>query len=521
MHSSDHIDSTLLPTISKFVLDRQGLAYFCVSHQGVVQAMSANLIDYGFATTKVGDQVEDSIDFMVGLDLQSELELPLIASPSGMPVTVCLIPDESKMLVLVSDASRVAADRQQLQQQANDNELLVYQQNKLMAQLEQAQAELKQKNSQLKEASRLQTSFISGVSHEFRTPLTSIIGYTDLLQNNAHKHNDVDADNYVVAVQRSSRHLLSLVENLLDHGKLDAEELVIRPKPTLLTEVFDDLRFMLMPLADAKGIELAISQLNDLQTLSVVVDDSRLRQCLINIVGNAVKFTDQGKVDVQVSWKHDWLSVTVRDTGPGIAKEHLEKVLLPFWQGGDSAKAGTGLGLTITSRLLELMGGELTIDSTLELGTTVSFALPAPQAPSLAKQQQQENRGLDGLRLLLAEDDPDIALLLCYLLEEKGAQVAHVGNGELAVSAAMRGTFDLILMDIQMPIMTGYQAIEQLNKLGYNTPIVVMSASNIDADRSTAETLGCAAYLLKPVDINDIALVVDQVLAAPDHSAES
>lgn len=522
--------AALLHNVTDIVAKRQRLAYIYVDSNGLIASLSSNISDYGFVDIKVGDEVEDAVDFMVGLDTEMELELPLIGSPAGIPVSVSLVPQESALLILIADASRMAEARQRLQQQANDNELLLYEQRRLMTQLEQVQAELKQKNSQLKEASQSQTRFISGVSHEFRTPLTSILGYTELLEKAVSEASASDQsvadhqlkiDSSLVAVQRSSRHLLSLVENLLDHGKLDAEELVIRPEAVALKDVVDDIRFIMLPLADAKGIKLRFTIPTSPASEIVVMDASRLRQCLINIVGNAVKFTDRGGVAVTIDWREDWLSVSVQDTGPGIGREQLTKIQLPFWQSDDHTKAGTGLGLTITARLLELMGSELRVESELGSGTLVQFELPAPSAPQAVKSDLAAPQSIVGLRFLLAEDDPDIALLLCHLLEHQGAQVVHVSNGALAVEAALAQDFDIVLMDLHMPVLNGYQAIEEFNAANYSTPIVVMSASSLVTDRSTAYELGCAGYLTKPVNIADIAQVVAEVLDSEGHDPSS
>lgn len=515
------VDLTVQQKINEQLFEKLELAYFCVDHSMTLKEVSDNLVDYGYIDLKMGSNIEDCVDFMVGMDTRTELDLPLVASPSGIPISVSLLPSENQLTVLIANASTQANQHQLLQQKANENELLVYQQKKLMAQLEQASLELEHKNKQLEEASRLQTSFLSGVSHEFRTPLTSIIGYTNLVKQDLQKVSQEivpristsdNSPNYLRAVQRSSKHLLSLVENLLDHGKLDSNEIVIRPKTTNIAEVFEDVELLLQPLSNTKHVKL-VTSIDLPDSALAVLDDSRLRQCLINLVGNAVKFTDIGSVTLTASMSGDSLRVKVEDTGLGISDEDLEKIRLPFWQGADTGKAGTGLGLTITERLIELMGGELFIQSKLGEGTTVEFELPAP----LVYRDEPAN-SLDGipaepLSILLAEDDSDIADLVCMMLIERGIEVQHVENGALAVEAVQDGNFDLILMDIHMPIMTGYGALAELRSRGDNTPVVVMSASAVDADKAKAIDLGCRGYLVKPVDVDDIIGMAGQVLS--------
>ncbi len=515
-------DPDLQQLISEQLFDKLELAYFCVDRSMNVTAYSESLSRYGYDSVSIGVPIEDCVDFMIGLDVNTKLDLPMVESPSGTPIAVALLPASDQLTVLISNASKSAEQRQMLQQTANENELLLEQQEKLMSQLENASRELESKNRELQEASRLQTSFLSGVSHEFRTPLASIIGYTNLVREDLTRGND-KGDNpgaqsnelsnqnaaHLRAVQRSSKHLLSLIENLLDHGKLDSNAIIIHPKPIDLSELFDDVVLLLKPLSDAKNIRLNCDfKLG--KSAAAVMDDSRLRQCLVNLVGNAIKFTDSGSVALNASLIDERLSITVIDTGLGISVEDLNKIRLPFWQAADTGKAGTGLGLTITERIIELMGGELEIESQLGKGTCVSFEIPAPM---VLEQANDEILSVRGKKVLLAEDDMDIADLVSMMMSEHGVHVTHVENGELALSALQEAKFDLVLMDINMPVMSGYQALEKLKGSNNRTPVVIMSASAVETDRLKAEQLGCYDYLIKPVDINDIFQIMNRVVA--------
>lgn len=508
-------EQSLQQQINEQLFGKLQLAYFCVDSSMKVTGSSNNLASYGYDSVVLGAEIEECVDFMIGLDVDTELDFPMVESPAGIPIAVALLPTEGQLTVLISNASRHAEQRQLLQQKANENELLLERQKKLMAQLEQASKELEVKNLQLEEASRLQTSFLSGVSHEFRTPLTSIIGYTNLVREDLQQASESVQvklnSQHLRAVQRSSKHLLSLVENLLDHGKLDSNEIVVRPKATDLNEVFDDVILLLKPLSDAKHIQFN----NDVQLTKsaiAVMDDSRLRQCLINLIGNAIKFTDEGSVSMVAQLVDESLKISVVDTGPGISDEDLEKIRLPFWQAADTGKAGTGLGLTITERIIELMGGELEIASELGTGTTVSFEIPAPTLLEESVGDVSTASKVSGKKVLLAEDDIDIADLVVLMMSEYGVEVNHVENGALAIEAMNRHDYDLALMDINMPIMTGYEALEKLQASNNTTPIIIMSASAIEADREKAENLGCYDYLVKPVDISDILQIMDSII---------
>ncbi len=506
------VETSLQQHINQQLFEKLELAYFCVDQSMQIIDASENLENYGYTGVVVGANADDCVDFMFGLDAYTELDLPMVESPSGKKVSVSLLPRDSFLTVLISSASAEADQRQLLQQKANENELLVEQQIKLMKQLENASEMLEQKNVQLEEASRLQTSFLSGVSHEFRTPLTSIIGYTNLvkqaLQSAGDDGSESDKVQHIGAVQRSSKHLLSLVENLLDHGKLDSDEIIVRPKETDLAELFNDVELLLKPLSDGKHIDFIV-ELGFEQPMIVVTDDSRLRQCLINLLGNAIKFTDSGSVRLTAKLSDDFLKVGVFDTGPGISQENLAKIKLPFWQAADTGKAGTGLGLTITERIVELMGGELEISSELGCGTQVSFEIPAPQLDAEPKPAESQMLPFKQAKILLAEDDYDIADLIVMMLSERGYEVSHVDNGELALNALENQEFDFVLMDIHMPIMTGYDVLRELQVKGIKTPVAIMSASAVESDRAKAEQLGCFDYLIKPVEIDDVIRIMN------------
>jgi len=478
--------------INQQIFGKYKLAYICVDHSSRVQYLSENIDIYGYGNIPIGADVNDFVDFMIGLDTHTRLNLPIVTTRSGVPAIITLVPDDEQLAIFVSDATEQVQYRQKLQQIANEKELLVEQQAKLMEQLADASAELAKKNEQLEEASRLQ-------------------GYTNLVKQGIQEDNHVDFstnNQYLHAVQRSSKHLLSLVENLLDHGKLDSGEIVVRPKICNLADIVNDVEILLKPLCESKRIELIVST-NLIGAETVSIDDSRLRQCLINLAGNAVKFTDHGHVKIAAEWAEDLLTITITDTGPGMSVQELEKIRLPFWQSEGTGKPGTGLGVTITDKIISLMGGDLSIKSTIGQGTTVEFDMAAPSTDSEGASANLTNG--QGLKLLLVEDDSDIADLVMMMLLEKGVDVTHAENGAVALDRIKADNFDVVLMDLNMPVMTGYQAIEKLRADGNQIPVIVMSASALEHDRQRVASLGCDGYLIKPIDVNDIISIATEV----------
>lgn len=506
------LDVARIAKITRQLYERQQFAYLMVDHSWSVIETSENLGNYGFSDLDLGKDARESIDFLVGLDSTSTLDLPIVISPTGHPVHVVLLPEDENLTIVLMDASREYEQQQLVQQKANENGLLLSEQRRLTQDLKVTQNELLARNQELKEASRLQTGFMSGVSHEFRTPLAALLGYVDVLRDRlATQETDKSVDQLNV-IGRSARHLLSLVENLLDHGKLDANEMVLKPHVVDAQELVKEIEAILQPTVTNSQINLSVTATPS-PLPHCLLDDSRVRQILLNLVGNAIKFTDAGDVKVNVSWLLDELSFEISDTGIGIAENDLTKVRQPFFQAGHTGRVGTGLGLTITEQVVEMMGGSLDMQSKLGQGTVVTVVIPAPQVdPENELASPQRNITATGTQqFLLAEDDPDIAALLMILLEEQGVDVTHVENGELAVEAAQNQRFDVVLMDLQMPVLDGYDATTQLRAAGNTTPVLVMTASAIEADRSRAEQAGCDGYLVKPVAVDELMALAEEL----------
>lgn len=511
----DSISKDRLANAALRLFAHKKFAYVVMDHEWNVIETFGALSFFGLPDLKQGDNAQDQIDFLIGLDSRQETEMAIMTNSSEKPASMMILPDEKTTFLALVDVSREFAQREYVQQKANDTQLLLDTQYRLTKELEQAQSELVTKNEQLKESTRLQNRFLSGVSHEFRTPLTSIVGYIDLSLKQLNDKVEGQLENHLLAVKRSSKHLLSLVENLLDHGKFDSGEFALSPTPTDLSELVADVNAIVSPLASAKQIDTQFN-FSAKPNSKIFLDDSRLRQVFLNLIGNAIKFTEDGKITVDIDWNNDQLNVSVKDTGIGIKHDHLLKVKQAFWQAPKTGQAGTGLGLTITENILEMMGGELSLNSVYGEGTEVRFSLLAPEIDN-ESQHYSSSQLLDfkqesGLHFLLAEDDDDIAELMMLLLEEQGVEITRVSNGQEAVSKIDEAEFDLVLMDLHMPVLDGYKASKKIKKQG-DTPILVMTASENDADRQRAQEFGCDGFLVKPVDINEVMQLANLLVA--------
>ena len=355
------------------------------------------------------------------------------------------------------------------------------------------------------EANAAKTRFLAHTSHELRTPLTSILGYTEELRTRFPAERDLET------VERNASHLLDLINEVLELARVESGKLVIETAPADLRALLDDVVQLARPRAEAKGLRFRHS-VDDTVAAFVRLDALKVRQILINLVGNAVKFTESGAVAIRVFCPDadlpDRIRIDVLDTGRGVPESLQASIFEPFDRGNlDTPIIGTGLGLPIAKRLVEAMGGTLTLKSAPGRGSTFSLTLDAPSdtASSVASpvEPPSSTASLDGVTLLLAEDAPDSRVLLGRWCRAAGATVILAENGALAVERTHPGV-DLVLMDMQMPIMDGYTATRTLRDQGFGAPILALTALSMPGDRKRCEDAGCDGYISKPVRREDL-----------------
>ena len=376
-------------------------------------------------------------------------------------------------------------------------------------------------------ANRAKSEFLANMSHEIRTPLNGIMGMLQLLQLTP--LDEMQARYASVALQSSSR-LLHLLSDILDLSRVEAGKLSVLNEPFMLGEVFAQVRQLLGPTADQAGVKLRM----DVHPCVPEVlrgDSVRLQQVLINFIGNAIKFAPGGSVSVDASpLAPDWrgrhrILFSVVDTGVGIPDDKLKILFTPFTQvteGYQRTHQGAGLGLAICRRLVELMGGNLAVDSEAGKGTSVYFSIPLERvaAPVRPEDPRSGLAAMAGARVLLAEDDSASAFAASAQLEAMGCRVLAVRDGREALDALGRETFDVVLMDVQMPRMDGVEATAAIRRgeIGghlADIPIIAMTAYAMDGDREMLLEAGMTDYLAKPVEMDGLQAALDRALAAP------
>lgn len=394
-------------------------------------------------------------------------------------------------------------------------------QAKLLQQEKERSQEIEAAKQEAEIANRSKSEFLANISHELRTPLNAIIGFSQLMNRDpAMKPEQQETVNII---NRSGEHLLEMINEVLEMSKIEAGKTELHIADVDLRLMLETLEAMLGIKAKAKNIDLTIDCAANIPNY-ICTDESKLRQVLINLISNAIKFTQIGGVAVRVSQQkidesNCSLKFTVKDTGAGIAPEELDQIFKAFSQSetGRQSKQGTGLGLPISKRFVELMGGELTVQSQVGRGSTFSFhivskisdcsaiELGPKTVKSLAPNQPK-------YRILAVDDVWQSRLLIVKLLTQVGFEVQEAENGKQAMELAQQWQPHLILMDMRMPIMDGYESARQIRRTGNECQIVALTASAFASKRQETINAGCNDYLRKPFKENDLFAKIKETL---------
>ena len=415
--------------------------------------------------------------------------------------------------------------------------------------LETAAEELQATNERLaaarvaaEAANRAKSEFLANMSHEIRTPMTSIIGFAELLQEDMARSKEKGRSvEFADAIVRNANHLLQIINDVLDLSKIESGKLEVQGSECAPWEILTSAVAMMRALATKKGLTVSLERVEPIPE-TIHTDPIRLQQILINLVGNAVKFTASGGIRLVASLVEDdparpLLAIQVIDTGIGMADDQLGQLFQRFSQVDSSTTrkyGGTGLGLAISKRLAEMLGGDIVVRSepgkgssfTVTVETTLSGTVPrGSSAPVTADTHPQKTimRFASGERILLAEDCPDNQQLLSHILTHTGFQVTIAENGQVAYDQAMAAIgagmpFNLILMDIQMPVMDGYEATRRLRSAGYSLPIVALTANAAIEDRKKCLDAGCDYYVTKPIDRDELMRVAADLMGGSAKS---
>lgn len=512
------------------ILNTAPCGFLCCSDDGKIEAVNATLLQLlGYELNELqGQPLESILPLASRIFYQSqmvpllklngkveEIYLSLKAKPgNSLPVLVNAVRQERRG-VLVNDWI-VVPMRQRVQYE-----------DQLLHAKETADA-----------ASRAKSEFLANMSHELRTPLNAILGFTQLMQRDqaltAEHQQNLDT------VSRSGEHLLALINDILEMSKIEAGRVTLVAKKFDLHGLLDNLQRMLQLSADSKGLQLVFDRPPEVPE-QIITDGSKLRQVLINLLGNAIKFTQKGQVTLRVRFTPEpnyhpprhaaegaiasgRLDFAVEDTGPGIAPEEMDRLFEAFEQtrSGLNSGQGTGLGLPISRKFVQLMGGDIQVRSQVGQGsqfcfsTLVGMGKPEPQTPAIENRQKVIGLAPNQptYRLLVADDSSSNRLLLVKVLTFLGFEVREATNGQEAVTLWESWNPDLIWLDMRMPILNGYEVAQHIraSAAGQSTIIIALTASAFEEERQKMLTAGCNDFVRKPFRQETLIQILAQYL---------
>ncbi len=497
------------------VRDRYVLDFIAPKHRDSIKAVIQQIMEGRLAVQQA--------------DLITKKGKPIPYSFSGAP----LKDDKNKLLGLVGTGRNITKQKkteQSLREAKNELE-------KVNRQLASAVKRAEALAQETLKADKAKSEFLANMSHEIRTPMNAIVGFSDILTGESLTKEQRESVNII---SESAKALLLLINDILDLSKIEAGKLDIEITECSLREILNSVESMTRPKAKEKGIDFAVIEGNGLPA-HVRTDPARLRQCLINLISNAVKFTDQGHVYLKASLEtfddKPMIRFDIEDTGIGIPEKEQKYIFESFAQADGTTTrryGGTGLGLAITRRLTELLGGKLSLISEVGKGSVFSLIIPAgldvTEQPFLDRhnvaehcRHASEKAGKMQFygKVLVAEDTKSNQILMDSLLRKMGLDVTIAEDGKEAFKKGLDKRFDIIFMDIQMPNMSGYQATHRLRKKGINTPIVAITAHAMYGDQQQCISAGCDDYIAKPVKRQDLMRVICKYLNPDDNAGGS
>ncbi len=431
-------------------------------------------------------------------------------------VSITPIFDRNEKLVGFSKVTRDMTERK------NVEESLSRLNEELEARVEERTEELKRAKLAAEDANHAKSAFLANMSHEIRTPLGAVLGFSELLMNP--QIPNADKLTFMDTIRRNGELLSNVINDILDLSKVEIRKIETERRDTPLSEVLTDITSLLGLKAREKSVSIDVT-LDGAVPKMIKTDPLRLRQILLNIIGNAIKFTERGSVSVTVRLDTSptglrKLHFSVTDTGHGISPEQATKLFQPFSQADISTRrrfGGTGLGLILSRRLANLLGGDVVLTkSAIGSGSTFTISIDPGNLESSdlglifdaeidGTPAKPVEKRLDGLQILFADDSPDNQVLVSRYLRLAGAHVETAENGKVAIEKALQKNYDILLMDLQMPVMDGYEATAKLRSMGYKTPIIALTAHALKEERKRCLESGFDAHVSKP--INKVTLI--------------
>jgi PAS domain S-box-containing protein len=385
----------------------------------------------------------------------------------------------------------------------------------------EAERKLREAKEKAEESDRLKTAFLSNMSHEIRTPMNAIVGFSDLLSDPG--LSEEEQKEFIEQINHGADNLMHLIDDIIDIAKIESGQITIHNAACVINEVFREVYMLFSQNIKRLGkdeVEIRINWEWPEERLVLLTDQFRLKQVLSNLVGNAIKFTDKGYVVIGIRDAREGVMFYVKDTGIGIKEEKQRVIFDRFMQGHETKTrlyGGTGLGLAISKSIIELMGGEIKLESVSGKGSIFSFILPADVVTDGNGKSDTDNVGgtqiWNDKTILVAEDDHSNFFLIKEALKRTGAQIIWSQNGEETIRLFRENpNLDLVMMDVQMPIMDGYHCAGIIKKERPELPVIAQTAYAMAGERQISRKAGCDDYISKPIKIKELIMVISKFL---------